>query len=68
MKVIRYVAAVAVALVCLGPRMGIQVPPNLSRPNRVARLVHAVELGCGRHTVASLLRITTRLLELEVTG
>jgi hypothetical protein len=27
-----------------------------------------VERGCGRHTEASLLRITTRLLELEVTG
>lgn len=31
-------------------------------------LAHTVELGCGRHTVASLLGITSRFLELEATG
>jgi FO synthase len=36
-----YLAAVATARVVLGPRMRIQVPPNLSRPDRLARLLGA---------------------------
>ncbi|WP_088281532.1 bifunctional FO biosynthesis protein CofGH [Kineosporia sp. A_224] len=36
-----YLAAVAVARVVLGPRMRIQVPPNLSEPAALARLLAA---------------------------
>jgi FO synthase len=36
-----YLATVAVARVVLGPRMRIQVPPNLSRPDECTRLLSA---------------------------
>jgi FO synthase len=36
-----YLATVAVSRVVLGPRMRIQVPPNLSRPDQFARLLAA---------------------------
>jgi FO synthase len=36
-----YLAAVAVARLVLGPRMRIQVPPNLSHPSQLARLLAA---------------------------
>jgi FO synthase len=36
-----YLAAVAVARLVLGPRMRIQVPPNLSAPSELARLLAA---------------------------
>jgi len=36
-----YLATVAVARIVLGPRMRIQVPPNLSRPDEFSRLLSA---------------------------